>query len=69
MELDDRAKIETFLQSHESELDLPPVQEGETIFEYVVDSNGKLKFFFDEKCIIKYPHFHLFTRKLLSPWK
>ena len=46
MELDDRAKIETFLQSHESGLDLPPVQEGETIFEYVVDSNGKLKCIF-----------------------
>ena len=41
MELDDRAKMETFMASHESNLSLPPTQDGETIFEYVVDSNGK----------------------------
>ena len=44
MELDDRAKIETFMQAHESQLNLPPVQEGETIFEYVVDDKGKNSF-------------------------
>ena len=42
MELDDRAKMETFMTAHESRLNLPPVQEGETIFEYVVGSNGKV---------------------------
>ncbi len=44
MELDDRAKMEEFFSTHESKLQLPPVQEGETIFEYVVDHNGKFSF-------------------------
>ena len=42
MELEDRAKMEEFLVNHESQLNLPPIQEGETIFEYVVDDNGQL---------------------------
>lgn len=40
MELDDRAKIEGFKVAHESALALPLVQEGETIFEYVVGNDG-----------------------------
>ena len=70
MELDDRAKIETFLQSHESALDLPPVQEGETIFEYVVDSNGKLNdesvSFYHHKYIMRYQFFSLTSLTLQS---
>ena len=41
MELEDRAKIEEFLKNHDSDLPLPPVQDDETIFEYVVDDNGE----------------------------
>lgn len=40
LELDDRAKMEEFLTNHQSALTLPPVKEGETIFEYVVDEHG-----------------------------
>ena len=40
LELSDRAKMEGFLVE-QNELHLPPTKEGETIFEYVVDSNGE----------------------------
>ena len=39
LELDDRAKMEAFLVK-EGQLKLPPVNEGETIFEYLVDDSG-----------------------------
>ncbi|XP_013395857.1 dynein heavy chain 5, axonemal-like [Lingula anatina] len=39
LELEDRAKMEEFLKSHESHLDLPPVKGEETIFEYVVSAS------------------------------
>jgi hypothetical protein len=42
LELEDRAKMEEFLLSHESKLDLPKFKEGETIFEYMVNESGKL---------------------------
>ncbi|XP_064651602.1 dynein axonemal heavy chain 8-like [Lineus longissimus] len=41
LELDDRAKMEGFLKEHESQLDLPKVNEGETIFEYMVSESGE----------------------------
>ena len=41
LELEDRAKMEEFTMAHPSGLDLPPIKEGETIFEYVVDDHGK----------------------------
>ncbi len=40
LELDDRAKMEAFLVQ-QGGLDLPPVKDGETIFEYLVDESGK----------------------------
>ena len=40
LELDDRARMEEFLQNHESKLLLPQIREGETIFEYVASENG-----------------------------
>ena len=43
LELDDRDKLEAFIQSHESKVDLPLTKPGETIFEYMVNQNGKLK--------------------------
>ena len=42
LELADRSKMETFLSQHEASLDLPGIEEGsgDTIFEFVVDSEG-----------------------------
>nr|XP_039256499.1 dynein heavy chain 5, axonemal-like [Styela clava] len=41
LELDDRAKIEAFLNEHEAKLPIPPVKDDETIFEYVVNDSGE----------------------------
>ena len=40
LELEDRAKMEAFLVE-EGNLNLPPVQENETIFEYLIDDEGR----------------------------
>ena len=40
LELEDRAKMEAFLVEQEN-LSLPPIQEDETIFEYLVDDQGE----------------------------
>lgn len=40
LELDDRAKMEAFLVEQDN-LALPPIQENETIFEYLVDEQGQ----------------------------
>ncbi|XP_062857915.1 dynein axonemal heavy chain 8-like [Trichomycterus rosablanca] len=40
LELDDRDKMELFVRSHESKLDLPPTEPGQTMFEYMVNQNG-----------------------------
>lgn len=37
LELDGRAKLEHFLRKHSAHLDLPPCQEDQTIFEFMVD--------------------------------
>ena len=39
LELEDRAKMEGFLVE-KKELNLPPIKEGQTMFEYVVDKDG-----------------------------
>uniref|UniRef100_H2ZRC4 AAA+ ATPase domain-containing protein n=1 Tax=Ciona savignyi TaxID=51511 RepID=H2ZRC4_CIOSA len=36
LELDDRAKLEEFIKNHENKLAIPPIQDDETIFEYMV---------------------------------
>lgn len=36
LELDDRSKIENFINNHEADLSRPPVKDDETIFEYMV---------------------------------
>uniref|UniRef100_A0AAV2K4G4 AAA+ ATPase domain-containing protein n=2 Tax=Knipowitschia caucasica TaxID=637954 RepID=A0AAV2K4G4_KNICA len=41
LELDDRDKLETFLRKHESQIDMPNLKPGETIFEYMVNTNGE----------------------------
>lgn len=44
LELDGRDKLEEYMRAHESKIDLPKTKEGETIFEYMVDNNGKLEY-------------------------
>ncbi|KAK7945226.1 hypothetical protein WMY93_000954 [Mugilogobius chulae] len=41
LELDDRDKLEAFFREHESNIDLPKTKPGETIFEYMVNTNGE----------------------------
>lgn len=40
LELEDRDKLEAFIREHESGLDVPQMQSGETMFEYMVDRTG-----------------------------
>ena len=40
LELDDRAKLEEFIKKNAPSLEIPPVKDDETIFEYMV--NNKL---------------------------
>jgi len=40
LELDDRAKMEHFMTTHESKLNYPKLRENETIFEYLVNESG-----------------------------
>lgn len=40
LELDDRDKLEAYIREHESGLDVPETQPGETMFEYMVDRSG-----------------------------
>lgn len=41
LELDDRAKMETFLKQHSASLDLPSTQGDLTIFEFMVNETGE----------------------------
>ncbi|XP_077580363.1 dynein axonemal heavy chain 8-like [Stigmatopora nigra] len=41
LELEDRDKMEAFFREHESNIDLPKTQEGETMFEYMVGADGQ----------------------------
>ncbi|XP_043198855.1 dynein axonemal heavy chain 8-like [Amphibalanus amphitrite] len=41
LELDMRAKMEQFVRAHESKLDWPVCNEGETIFEFTVNAKGE----------------------------
>lgn len=52
LELEDRDKLEEYIRAHGSGIDLPKTQPGETIFEYMVNTNGTV--FLYNKC-------HLFT--------
>lgn len=42
MELEDRDKLEAYIRAHESSIDVPQTQPGETMFEYMVNPNGTL---------------------------
>uniref|UniRef100_A0A671YVZ2 Dynein axonemal heavy chain 8 n=1 Tax=Sparus aurata TaxID=8175 RepID=A0A671YVZ2_SPAAU len=41
LELEDRDKLEAYIQAHESCIDVPQTQSGETMFEYMVNPNGE----------------------------
>uniref|UniRef100_A0AAQ4Q6E3 AAA+ ATPase domain-containing protein n=1 Tax=Gasterosteus aculeatus aculeatus TaxID=481459 RepID=A0AAQ4Q6E3_GASAC len=41
LELEDRDKLEEYIRAHGSGIDLPKTQPGETIFEYMVNTNGE----------------------------
>lgn len=41
LELDYRDKLETYIRGHESNIDVPPTRPGETMFEYMIGTNGK----------------------------
>lgn len=40
LELEDRDKLEAYIRAHDSNIDVPQTQPGETMFEYMVSSNG-----------------------------
>uniref|UniRef100_UPI0037E892BB dynein axonemal heavy chain 8-like n=1 Tax=Semicossyphus pulcher TaxID=241346 RepID=UPI0037E892BB len=40
LELDDREKLEAYIRAHDSSIDVPQTQSGETMFEYMVNPNG-----------------------------
>ncbi|XP_070701078.1 dynein axonemal heavy chain 8-like [Pempheris klunzingeri] len=41
LELEDRDKLEAYVRAHESSIDVPQTRSGETMFEYMVNSNGE----------------------------
>uniref|UniRef100_A0A3B4U7E5 Dynein axonemal heavy chain 8 n=1 Tax=Seriola dumerili TaxID=41447 RepID=A0A3B4U7E5_SERDU len=41
LELEDRDKLEAYIRSHESSINVPQTQPGETMFEYMVNPNGE----------------------------
>ncbi|MED6254978.1 Dynein heavy chain 8, axonemal, partial [Ataeniobius toweri] len=41
LELDDRDKLEEYIRGREISIDLPQIRPGETMFEYMVDTNGE----------------------------
>uniref|UniRef100_H2XPC8 AAA+ ATPase domain-containing protein n=1 Tax=Ciona intestinalis TaxID=7719 RepID=H2XPC8_CIOIN len=55
LELDNREKMEGFLRSHESKLNLPPTQGDETIFEYYVSSKGSWEHWRTKVEVYEYP--------------
>ncbi|KAM4579488.1 dynein axonemal heavy chain 8-like, partial [Fundulus diaphanus] len=41
LELEDRDKLEEYMRGHDSKIDLPRTKPGETMFEYMIDTNGE----------------------------
>ncbi|KAM9349881.1 dynein axonemal heavy chain 8-like [Symphorus nematophorus] len=41
LELEDRDKLEAYIRGHDSSIDVPQTQSGETMFEYMVNQNGE----------------------------
>ncbi|XP_030612273.1 dynein heavy chain 5, axonemal [Archocentrus centrarchus] len=59
LELDDRAKMEAFLQGHSSSLDLPPAQDDRTIFEFTVSEQGHWEHWSNKVPEYVYPKDHV----------
>lgn len=52
LELEDRDKLEAYIRGHNSCIDVPQIQTGETMYEYMVNLNGT---------VILYIEYHLFA--------
>ncbi|XP_069033626.1 dynein axonemal heavy chain 5 [Embiotoca jacksoni] len=59
LELDDRAKMEAFLKAHRSDLDLPPAQEDQNIFEFTVSEQGRWEHWSNKVAEYVYPKDHV----------
>ncbi|KAL0969946.1 hypothetical protein UPYG_G00235000 [Umbra pygmaea] len=55
LELEDRSKLEAFLQSHPASLDLPQTQKDQTIFEFMVNEHGQWEHWSFKVPEYKYP--------------
>ncbi|XP_068593236.1 dynein axonemal heavy chain 5 [Cebidichthys violaceus] len=59
LELDDRAKMEAFLKSHGSSLDLPQTRDDQTIFEFTVNEQGQWEHWSNKVPEYVYPKDHV----------
>ncbi|XP_042337503.1 dynein axonemal heavy chain 5-like, partial [Plectropomus leopardus] len=59
LELDDRAKMEAFLKSHSSSLDLPQTEDDQTIFEFTVSEQGHWEHWSNKVPEYVYPRDHV----------
>ncbi|XP_013770736.1 LOW QUALITY PROTEIN: dynein heavy chain 5, axonemal-like [Pundamilia nyererei] len=59
LELDDRAKMEAFLKAHSSSLDLPPTQDNQTIFEFIISEQGDWEHWSNKVPEYVYPKDHV----------
>ncbi|XP_068603948.1 LOW QUALITY PROTEIN: dynein axonemal heavy chain 5 [Brachionichthys hirsutus] len=59
LELDDRDKMEAFLKTHSSSLDLPQTRDNQTIFEFTVDEQGRWEHWSNKVPEYVYPKDHV----------
>ncbi|XP_072307391.1 dynein axonemal heavy chain 5 [Eucyclogobius newberryi] len=59
LELEDRARMEVFLKSHGSSLDLPQTEEDQTIFEFTLDLQGRWEHWATKVPDYVYPRDHV----------
>ncbi len=45
LELEDRDKLEAYIRAHDSGIDIPQTQSGETVFEFMVDTDGTVNIY------------------------
>ncbi|TKS79492.1 Dynein heavy chain 8, axonemal [Collichthys lucidus] len=59
LELEDRDKLEAYIRAHKSSIDVPQIQSGETMFEYMVNPNGTLIYSFKYRQCVFVNHVHM----------
>ncbi|XP_041823849.1 dynein heavy chain 5, axonemal [Melanotaenia boesemani] len=59
LELDDRARMEAFLNTHSSSLDLPKTQEDQNIFEFTISEQGQWEHWSNKVPEYVYPKDHV----------